>query len=370
MNLIALIFHNLASFIFIISTIVFVHEFGHFIVARLCGVRVEQFSIGFGKKICGLIDKKGTEWKICLLPFGGYVKMYGDSNGASVPDFELIKKMSAAEQKISFLGKNVYQRMAIVAAGPAINFILGILIFTGMFWQNGISRVEPVVSELVKNSPAEKSGILVGDRIILINSKPIKDFYEIREILQNSSGALDFEIDRNGKIIKLAIEPKIEEQKAIFDEKIKIKMVGIMANKVSQEKLNFFKSFIQANKETYHISAAILKTLWQLISGQRSVRELGGPVKIAKYSGKSVDAGIYMLAWFMAMISINLGVMNLLPVPMLDGGHLLFYAIEAIRKKPLSNKVQKIGFQIGLSLIVALMLTTTFNDIASLFGSN
>lgn len=368
MNLAALILHNLASFIFIISIIVFVHEFGHFFVARLCGVRVEKFSIGFGKKLFGFKDKKGTQWQFCLLPFGGYVKMYGDSNGASVPDFELLSKMSLEEKKISFLGKNVYQRMAIVAAGPIINFLLGIILFTGMFYHSGLSIVEPVVSELVEDSPAKKAGILIGDRVLKVEEKPIKEFQEIKEALQNiESEAVNFEIERNGKILNIAIKPRIEEQKVIFDEKVKMRLVGIMANDIRKQDLSLGGSFIEANKETCRITSAIFKTLWQLITGKRSIKELGGPVKIAKYSGKSMDGGVYLVAWFMAMISINLGAMNLLPVPMLDGGHLVFYAIEAIRKKPLSPKTQKIAFQIGASILLSLMLMTTINDILGLF---
>jgi regulator of sigma E protease len=367
MSIIQIILHNLFSFVAIISLIVFIHEFGHFIVARWCGVKIEEFAIGFGKKIFGFRDKKGTEWKFCVLPFGGYVKMYGDKNGASIPDVELIKQMSAHERKISFLGKNVYQRIAIVGAGPVANFILAIFIFTCLFKINGIAQIEPVVSEIVENSASFEAGIKKGDRILAIDNVEIEDFQKMRNIVVTGlEKDLNFKIQRNEEELNIKISPKIIPQKDMFGDEIKIRSIGLIAENVIKKELSLIESFAEANKETFDISKSILKTLGQLITGQRSVKELGGPVKIAKYSGKTVEQGLVVVAWFMAMISINLGVMNLLPIPVLDGGHLFYYLFEAIKGKPLSQKVQTYGYNFGLALVLSLMVFTTLNDIFQL----
>ena len=362
MSIIQIILHNLFSFIAIISLIVFIHEFGHFIVARWCGVKIDEFSIGFGKKIFGFRDKKGTQWKLCLLPFGGYVKMYGDKNGASIPDAELIKKMSPQERKISFLGKNVYQRIAIVGAGPVANFILAIFIFTFLFKINGI------VSEIVENSASFDAGIKKGDIILAIDNKEIEDFQDIRNIVVTGlEHDLNFKINRNGEELNIKISPKITSQKDMFGDNVQLRSIGLIAENVVKKELSLIDSFFEANKETLDISKSIFKTFGQLITGQRSVKELGGPVKIAKYSGKTVDMGLVVVAWFMAMISINLGVMNLLPIPVLDGGHLFYYFIEAIKGKPLSQKIQTYGYNFGLAIVLSLMVFTTLNDIFQIF---
>lgn len=363
-----LILHNLFSFIFIISLIVFIHEFGHFLVARWCGVKVEEFSLGFGKELFGFFDKRGTRWKFCALPFGGYVKMYGDRNGASVPDFEAVQAMSQSEKAISFTCKNVYQRMAIVAAGPIANFILAIFIFTFLFKQNGLTTVAPIVDEVMEKSAALEAGLKKGDKILAVDEKEISDFDQVRQVVAISNAKeMQFKIARGEKILEVKILPKIQVRKDFFGDEIKVATIGISASEILRQDLNLTQSFAEANKQTYQVSVSILKVLGELITGNRSVKELGGPIKIAKYSGKTISMGFETVIWFIAMISINLGVMNLLPVPVLDGGHLFFYLIEAIRGKALPQRVQKIGFQFGLSLVLTLMIFTTFNDIAQLF---
>ncbi len=370
MEILQLVLHNALSFIAIISLIVFIHEFGHFYVARLCGVQIEAFSIGFGKEIFGFNDKKGTRWKLCILPLGGYVKMYGDKNGASMPDLEELKKMSTEEKGKSFIYKNVYQRFAIVIAGPAANFLLAILLFTFLFKINGLNTVLPIVDEVLPQSAALESNLQKGDKILTIDGKEITDFNEVRQaVMTSSSKELHFEIEREKQILKINITPKYQVSKDFFGDEIKTGMLGITASQTIHEDLNIGQSFAQANAETYKISLAIFDAIGELVTGKRSVKELGGPIKIAKYSGKTVTMGITVVAWFMAMISINLGVMNLLPVPMLDGGHLFFYIIEMVIKKPLPQKAQNIGFQIGMALVLTLMLFTTFNDVQQLiFG--
>lgn len=362
------IFQNIFSFIAIISLIVFVHEFGHFLVARLCGVKVEEFSIGMGKELFGFNDKKGTRWKFCLLPVGGYVRMFGDRNGASMPDLKAFDKMTKAEQKISFLGKNVYQRAAIVAAGPIANFILAIFLFTALFRVNGFDEVLPVVDSVISESAASLADLKNGDKITEVDGKKITSFEDLRRVVADSADKdLVFKIEREGEILQKNIRPQSQVRSNIFGEEVKVGMLGVASTSAIHHDLNLWQSFAKANFETADMIGLTFKTLGELLIGQRDFKELGGPIKIAKYSGKSVEMGWLMVVWFMAMISINLGVMNLLPIPVLDGGHLFFYAIEAVRGKALSKKKQEICFRIGFSLIAALMLFTTFNDIKQIF---
>lgn len=373
MALTQLILHNFFSFIFIISFIVFIHEFGHFFVARLCGVKVDEFAIGFGRELFGFNDKKGTRWKICLWPLGGYVKMHGDRNAASMPDSEAIAKMSPEEKKKSFITKTVYQRMAIVAAGPIANFILAIFIFTILFRMNGLNIVLPIVDEVLPDSAAFESGLKKGDKILAIDGHEISDFNDVRiAVVSSLNDNLVFKIQRqiskNEKILEIKVAPKIQVRKDFFGDEVKLKTLGVSASQVTHQDLSLAQSFVHANSETYKTSIAIFKAIGELVTGKRSLEELGGPIKIAKYSGKTVDMGFTAVLWFMAMISVNLGVMNLLPVPVLDGGHLFFYVIEIIKKKPLSQKAQQIGFRVGLSLVLALMIFTTLNDIRQLIN--
>ena len=431
MALLQLILHNILSFVVIISVIVFIHEFGHFLVARMCGVKIDEFAIGFGRELIGFTDKNGTRWKICPIPFGGYVKMFGDKNGASIPDDELLAQMSVEEKKISFLGKTVWQRMAIVVAGPVANFLLTIFIFTFLFRINGLNTVLPIVDVIAENSAAAESGLKKGDRILAIDGKEIFSFDDIREVVTRSSGkelglrVLRSDSELSGprnecgltqkesssvtpkesssvtqkksssviqkenslvtpneslsprtrcgvgageEVIELLVTPKIQTTQNFFGEEVRVGMLGISASESTHEDLNLGQSFLAANKETYKISIAVFKAIGELITGQRSVDELSGPIKMAKYSGKTVEMGAIAVLWFAAMISLNLGVMNLLPIPVLDGGHLFFYLIEAIRGKPLAQKTQQVSFKFGLSLVLALMLFTTFNDVRQIVG--
>lgn len=369
MTLIEIFFQNLLAFFLVISAIVFIHEFGHFFVARLCGVKVDEFSIGFGPELFGFSDKKGTRWKVCPIPFGGYVKMFGDKNGASAPDHELLAQMSESDRKKSFIGKNVWQRFAIVAAGPIANFVLTIFLFTILFRINGLTTVAPIIDEVIENSAAAESGFKKDDKILAIGDSKISTFDEIREIVALNTGKdLAVKILRGDEELNFVITPKIQTTKNVFGEEIQVGMFGISASQVSHQDLNVIESFWQANKETYKMTISIFKAIGQLISGERSVKELSGPVKMAKYSGKTFEMGIIAVLWFSAMISLNLGVMNLLPIPVLDGGHLFFYLIEAIRGRALSPKTQEISFRFGLSLVLALMIFTTFNDIWQIFG--
>jgi regulator of sigma E protease len=348
---------------------VFIHEFGHFWIARLCGVRVEAFSIGFGLELFGFNDKKGTRWKFCLLPFGGYVKMFGDRNAASAPDAELIAIMSAEDKKHSFVGKNVYQRMAIVVAGPVANIILTIFLLTVLFRVNGLNEVAPVVESTIVNSAAAAHGLQKNDRILAIDGVAIKTFDDVRlAVTAPGKDELLFKIQRNDEIIEISIAPKIETRPDFFGDNVKVRTLGVVASKVHHEDLDLLQSFAAATKETGHVAVLTFKALGELIIGKRDLSELSGPVKIAKYSGKSVDMGWLTVLWFAAMISLNLGVLNLLPIPVLDGGHLFFYIFEAILGKPLPQRIQQVGFQFGMLVVLSLMVFSTYNDIRQLIG--
>ena len=372
MIIINLVLHNLFAFIIILSTIVFIHEFGHYIVAKFCGVKIEEFSIGFGKELFGFNDKSGTRWKFSLLPFGGYVKMFGDRNGASIADDEALQKMSKKDKKISFYFQSVGKRIAIVAAGPIANFLLCIFLLTIIFKVQGLTKVLPIIDQVQEQSSAAQAGILVGDKILQINDTHIDDFDQLRQIIfQNGEKEMRLEVQRktaeSEKIIAINLTPKMSISKNIFGEEQKTPLIGVGASQFEYHKLNLGQAFISANVETYHLSTAVAKAIGELITGQRSIKELSGPVKIAQYSGKSMDGGFIMVLWFMAMISVNLGVANLLPIPVLDGGHLFYYIIEAIRGKALPYKVQNIGFQFGFAVLITIMIFTTYNDIHNLF---
>jgi regulator of sigma E protease len=365
--MVSLIAHNLFSFIVILSIIVFIHEFGHYFVARLCKIKIEEFSIGFGKELFGFNDKNGTRWKFCILPFGGYVKMFGDKNPASIADGSKIKKFTKKEKEVSFYFQNVYKRIAVVSAGPIANFLLCIFLLTIIFKVQGLTTTMPIVDQLSKDGAAQEAGVEVGDKILKINNKEIKDFNEVRSaIVSNGPKPMNFVIQRQNEVLTINISPKITLSKNIFGEDHKIPLIGIGASQFQYQKLGLGSSFIHANIETYNLSVAVLKAIGELVTGQRSIKELSGPVKIAKYSGKSMSAGFIMVLWFMAMISVNLGVANLLPIPVLDGGHLFYYVIEAIKGKPLPEKVQQYGFQFGFAILLTLMLCTTYNDIYSI----
>jgi regulator of sigma E protease len=367
MEILNIISHNLFAFIVILSIIVFIHEFGHYFVAKMCGVKVEEFSIGFGKELFGWNDKSGTRWKFSLLPFGGYVKMFGDKNPASVFDEKQSESMSDEDKKISFYFQNVYKRIAIVSAGPIANFLLCILLLTVIFRIQGLTNVLPIIDQVQEKSAAFEAGILVGDKILQINDKKIDDFEQVRQVvIEDGKKPLEIVLQRGEKVLNISLLAKMSVSKNIFGDDHEVPLIGVGASQFEYTKLGLGQAFVRANVETYNLSVAVLKAVGELITGQRSIKELSGPVKIAEYSGKSMSAGFMMVLWFMAMISVNLGVANLLPIPALDGGHLFYYIIEVLRGKPLPIKVQMVGFQFGFAVLISLMLFTTSNDIYNL----
>ena len=368
--------HYLISFILILSFVVFIHEYGHYIVAKKFGVKIDSFSIGFGKEIYGWNDKHGTRWKLSLIPLGGYVKMFGDQNPASQPSKE-VKKLSKKEKEYAFFYKPLYQRFLIVLAGPAANYVLGIIVTFFILIKFGISLAPNIATEIVPDLPAEIAGIKPGDRIIQIDNKDITTFNDLQKIIQINPGIpLNIKVQRQDKTLPLTLTPKERITTDFLGNEIKTGYIGIKSADVEFQEVNFLKAIPLSIKETWDISILTLKVIKQLILGQRNLSDLSGPVRIAKYSGqvtkksltkdKDGKRNLYLIFWFISMLSINLGLMNLLPIPVLDGGHLLLYTIEGIRRKALPHKVQEIIFSAGFSFLLLLFILVTFNDIKSI----
>ncbi len=369
------VFHYAWSFILIISVIVFIHEFGHYIVARWCGVKVEIFSIGFGREIWSFTAKKsGTRWKFSILPFGGYVKMYGDAGAASNADDEAIAKMTEAEKKISFHHKPLWAKSLVVAAGPIANFILTIAVFTYFIFTVGIASTKPIVGEVLKPSAAYDAGIKVGDKVISINGKKMVRFNDIPAyIITNTGTEITILIERDGKQKSLTLVPRIVEEKDILGNSNKRPLIGLQSTKITRDSVGLGQAVWEAIKSTYGMCVSSLKVLGQMITGDRSVDELKGPVGIAKMSGQVTQSGdnmsetLHTILWFIALLSANLGMVNLFPIPMLDGGHLMYYGLEAMRGKPVAERVMDFSYRVGFVLLMTLMGFTLLNDIRQLW---
>lgn len=365
--------HYAWSFILVLSVIVFVHEFGHYLAARLCGVRVEVFSIGFGRELFGFNDGHGTRWKFSLLPLGGYVKMFGDAGAASTADADKIEHMSEADKQVSFHHKSLPRKFIIVAAGPLANFILSIAIFTYFIFSVGLASTEPVVGEIMKASPAAEAGLQKGDRIVTIDGEEIHYFREIAtEIGLNTGKPVAIEVARGDKIMQLTLQPKMHEDKDALGNMVKRPIIGVKSQTLVYEDVGLLSALHHASLQTYEMCITSIRVIGQMITGDRSAEELKGPLGIAKLSGDATASGETMpqtlrtILWFIALLSVNLGFINLFPIPMLDGGHLLFYIIEGMRGRPLAEKVQEYSFRFGFAVLMSLMAFTLFNDIRQL----
>jgi regulator of sigma E protease len=362
---------TLFAFIMLIGTLVVVHEMGHYWVGRWCGVKAEKFSIGFGPQLWGRVDKRGTLWRIGALPLGGYVQFAGDMNPAGKPD-ENWHKLSEAERNQTFQSKPLWQRAAIVFAGPAINFIFAIILLSGFLVTFGQMVNPPFASAIQPGSSAAKAGILVGDKIVNINGTNVDSFQELAtEISIYPGETVPITIERSGAVIEKNVAIAVSVERDKFGNEMRRGLLGLSSSKVEFDAVSIWKAPFLATLETVNIVRLTLKTIGQMIRGQRSVKELGGPLKIAKISGEHFTLGFAAFVWLAAMISINLGFMNLLPIPMLDGGHLLLYAIEAVRRRPATERVQEWAFRAGFTMLIGFMLMVTFNDLASfgVFGS-
>ncbi len=354
---------NVAAFIVALLLIVFIHEFGHYIVARWCGVKSDVFSVGFGKEIWGYTDKRGTRWKLAPWPIGGYVKFAGDANAASKPDLSEEAKSTAG----SLHAQPVLQRAAIVAAGPVANFILAIFLFAVGYMVVGTSYMRPIVDTILPGSPAELSGIKPGDEITNIDGVAVTNFESIPEMVMfRPDETLVVSIKRDGAPITLSVLAKAKEVKDSFGGTIRFGQLGIGHNKRGDEPLIERQpphiALQKGVERTWFIIATTGKTLKKLFMGTESVKRIGGAISIGKGAGDAASDGVMTFISFIAFLSVSIGIVNLLPIPMLDGGHLLFYAIEALRGKPLGPLAQEWGYRIGFTCVVMLMLLGLFND--------
>lgn len=355
---------SLLAFMVIISIVVFVHEFGHYIIAIKNGVQVDEFAIGYGKEIFGWNDKRGTRWKICYIPCGGYVKFFADEDeSSSVINREKLNKLTDEEKKKCLFFKTVWQRIQVVAAGPVFNYLLAVVFFTLFFTFSGITIFSNNITGVEPNSPAYKAGILVGDKIIKVNDKNIENFEEIKtELMLNVKDSLVITIERNGEILEKVLTPEIK-----YNKKVKTPFLGVASDEVLHKKVGICKAFIESLKQIYKINITTLKALGQMLTAKRGFDDVGGPIKIAQYSGKVAKEGFSAMIYFIALISVSLGLMNLLPIPVLDGGHLLFYIIEAITKKPVNEKVENMLTKVFYGLLMLLMILITIKDIRGIF---
>lgn len=355
-----------APFLIVLTVLVFVHELGHYWVARRNGVKVEVFSIGFGPEIFGWNDKAGTRWKFSAVPLGGYVKFFGDADAMSSPGEEPAA-MTPEERAVSFHGKRIGQRAAIVAAGPIANFLFAIVIFAGLFAFVGQPFTSPDVGEVVPDSAADRAGLRPGDRIVGINGEAVSRFEDIQRIVQlNLDAPLALAVRRDGREIPLTATPVVIEESDRLGGKVRVARLGIRGGGLEFVRRGPGEAIYYAVAETYQQTAGTLKALGQMISGRRGSEELGGPLRIAQMSGEVAQGGLGNLIAFLALLSINLGLINLFPVPMLDGGHLLFYFFEAVRGRPLGQRAMEYGFRVGMILVLSLMVFATWNDLVHL----
>ena len=364
----------LIPFLFVLSLVVFFHELGHFLVARWCGVRVLVFSIGFGPEIIGFNDRHGTRWKISAIPLGGFVKFFGDENAASVPDSAHAASMDADERAHSFMFQPVAKRAAIVVAGPLANFLLAIVIFAGVFMLYGKQTMSARVDSVQPDSAAAAAGFKPGDVVMAINGRSVENFTEMQRIVGSSAGeSLAITVDRDGTQLILNATPALKEVKDNFGNVQRIGILGI-SRSMAPEDLKLHpvappQAVVLAVTETWSVIERTLSYIGGVIAGREAANQLGGPIRIAQMSGQVASFGFVPLIQLAAVLSVSIGLLNLFPIPLLDGGHLLFYLIEGIRGRPLSERAQEVGFRIGLAIVLMLMIFATFNDIVHLATS-
>ena len=357
-------------FLFVLSLVVFFHELGHFLIGRWCGVKVDAFSLGFGPEIFGFDDRYGTHWRVATFPLGGYVKFHGDANGASMPDEAALAAMSTQERDISFIAKDVWKRAAIVAAGPLANFVLAIVIFTGIFYVNGRAILLPKVDSIAEGSAAAAAGFRPGDLILAIGETKIDSFEEMQRIVQTEADMpLIFTIQRDGKELQLTATPRRSDVSTAFGE-TRVGILGVQSQGRPEnwhvQHYGFVGSFQHACSETWYVIARTGGYIKGLFTGTESTDQLSGPIRIAEVSGAMAKIGVAAVLNLAAILSISVGMLNLLPIPLLDGGHLFYYAVEAVRGKAMNDRAQQFGFRIGLMLVTSLLIFTTYNDILRL----
>jgi regulator of sigma E protease len=355
------------GFLTVLTVLVFVHELGHYLIARRNGVRVEVFSIGFGPELFGWWDRAGTRWKLSAIPIGGYVKMFGDSDASSGLPMAGLGQLTTAEREVSFHCKRLGQRAAIVAAGPIANFLFAIVVLALLFMTYGQPFTPAEVGRVLPGSAAESGGIRPGDAIVSIDGRAIERFEDVQQVVRlNPDVPMTMVVRRDGELATLKVTPSLVEESDRMGRR-QIGQLGIHGGATKYIRRDPASAVVHAVSETWNLSATTLAAVGQMVIGTRTTDELGGPLRIAQLSGEVIQLGIGPLLWFMAMLSVNLGLINLFPVPVLDGGHLLFYAAEAIRGKPLGQRVQEYGFRVGLALVLMLMVFATKNDVVNIY---
>ena len=364
----------LVPFLFVLTIVVFFHELGHFLVARWAGVRVLTFSLGFGPELFGFNDRTGTRWKLSAIPLGGYVKFFGDASEASTPASSVLAAMSEKERQDSFHHKSVARRAAIVAAGPIANFILAIVIFACLFTFYGKPNTSARVDTVQPSSAAAAAGFKPGDVVTKIDGQTIETFVDMQRIVSTRAGEeLHFTVKRGDRVENLTATPELREVKDSFNNVHKIGVLGISRSSTpgehAVERVDPATGLWLGVKETWFVAKSTILYIGDIFTRRASTDQLGGPIRIAQISGQVATIGLAALVHLTAMLSVSIGLLNLFPVPMLDGGHLLFYAVEAIRGRPLSERSQEMGFRVGLALVLMLMVFATYNDILHLAGS-
>lgn len=363
----------IVPFLLVLTLLVFVHEMGHYLVGRWSGIKIVAFSIGFGPELVGFNDRRGTRWKFCAIPLGGYVKFYGDEDAASTPDYQKLEGLSAEERGRTFLGAALWKRAATVAAGPIANFILAIVIYALLFSTYGKPIADPVVSEVKAGSAAAESGIRPGDLLVSIDGSTVTTFDDVRRYVGvRPEMPIVVEIRRDGQLLQVPMVPKRTEITDQFGNKMEMGIIGILTN---QESGNFrlqsfgpLEAIGQGAVESWHIVTGTFAYIGNLVTGHMKADQLGGPIRVAQASGQMATLGIAAVLQLAAVLSVSIGLLNLMPVPVLDGGHLMFYAIEAVRGRPLGPSAQDIAFRIGFAMVLMLMVFATWNDISSLVG--
>jgi len=364
----------LIPFLFVLTVVVFFHELGHFLVARWAGVKVLTFSLGFGPELAGFNDRHGTRWKLSAIPLGGYVKFFGDESEASTPSTETLSRMNADERSYSFHHKNVAARAAIVAAGPIANFLLAIVIFSVMFMFLGKPSTTARVDSIQAGSAAAAAGFQSGDVITAIDGQSIDSFSDMQRVVSTKAGqTLTFDVKRDSSALKITATPELREIKDSFGNVHRLGVLGISrattAGDTVTQPVSPPKAVWLGVKETWFVIDRTFSYIGGVFTGREAADQVGGPIRIAQISGQVATIGLAALIHLAAVLSISIGLLNLFPVPLLDGGHLLFYAIEAIRGKPLSERAQEMGFRIGLAMVLMLMVFATYNDFKHLAAS-
>lgn len=366
----SLLVGTIVPFLFVLTVVVFVHEMGHYLVGRWCGIGVNAFSIGFGPELIGFNDRHGTRWKLSAIPLGGYVKFVGDMNATSTPDQGAMDALSAEQRKIAFHTQPVWKRALTVFAGPAFNFLLTIAVFTVMFAVYGKYVSEPVVAEVRPDSPAAAAGIQPGDRFVSVDGAPVESFTDVQRLVSGRAGdPIVFVVSRDGGEVTVTATPEVMEQTDALGNVVKLGVIGVVSTPESGQprQVSFTPAgaLVEAVEDTGYIIARTGQFLKRFVVGREDKCQLGGPIKIAKISGQAAKLGFEWVVQLVAMLSVGIGILNLLPIPPLDGGHLVFYGLEAIKGRPVSEKAMEAVYRVGLFLVLAFMVFVFWND---LFG--